>query len=409
MNSMAREFVGLQAVSAPATAAGEGIAHLEPVRAIGPIEAQWREFERSAVGHIFQSVDFVRTWLETVGAERGVQPLFVVGRSRCGRVLCILPFGVRRAFGARQIEWLGAEHADYHCGLFDRDFLAGLAERPERTSTFVAGVVDIIGGEADVVHFHRQPAVLDGMPNPFARYRPLRHAASSHETHLGPCWNSYYRGKRNSGSRRHDRAKLRNLETLGPIRFIDATSAEDIERVMAVLFEQKTQMLSEHGVAGFFASSAVKEFYTALARQAFPRGPSHIAALECGGKIVATNWGLVRGNRYYYVMHSFADGTVSRFSPGRHLMLHLMEWCTQRGIDVFDFTIGDESFKGQWCEKSTPLYDSVATLGLAGLPRALALRSGKPIKRMVKASPAMHAAAQRVRRYLPSGRLRSAV
>ncbi len=406
MNSIAREISGLEPVAARRAAAAE-IADLDLVRVIQPIEVAWRQFEPDAVGHVFQTVEFVRGWLDTVGAERGIRPLFVVGRSRCGRMLCILPFGVRRTFGVRRIEWLGAEHADYHCGLFDRDLLASLAATPERASKFVANVVDIIGGEGDVLHFHRQPAIIDGMPNPFARYRSLRHAASSHETHLGPCWNSYYRARRNSSSRRRDRAKLRNLEAIGPVRFIDAMGGEDIDRVMATLFEQKTQTLSERGAAGFFASSAVKEFYTALAHRTFPDGPSHVAALECNGEIVATNWGLVRANRYYYVMHSFAGGAAARFSPGRQLMLHLMKWCTGHGVEVFDFTIGDETFKDQWCEKSAPLYDSVAPLSLSGVPGALALRSGKPIKRMVKASPVMHAAAQRVRRHWLSGRVRS--
>jgi len=406
MSSVAREFAGPAPVAAT-SAAGSEIAELDLVRAIQPIEAAWRAFEPDALGHVFQTVEFVRGWLDTVGAERGIQPLFVVGRDRHGRMLCILPFGVRRIVGGRRIEWLGGEHADYHCGLFDRDFLRRLAAAPERAAKFVASVVDILGGEADVLHFHRQPAVIDDVSNPFARYRPLRHATSSHETLLGPCWNSYYRAKRNSSSRRHDRAKLRNLEAIGPVRFIDVTGAEDADRVMAALFEQKTQTLSEHGAAGFFASDAVKAFYTALARQPYPNGVSHVAALECNGEIVATNWGLVRGNRYYYVMHSFTDGAAARFSPGRHLMLHLMEWCTGHGVEVFDFTIGDEAFKDQWCESNAPLYDSVAALSLFGLPGALVLRSGKPIKRMVKASPVMHAVAQRVRRHLSSGPTRS--
>jgi CelD/BcsL family acetyltransferase involved in cellulose biosynthesis len=405
---VADEIAGVKPVLARSANAIE-VAHLDLTRAIGTIESDWREFENDAVGHVFQTVDFIRCWLETVGAERGVAPLFVVGRSRCGRVLCVLPFGVRRTLGARRLEWLGAEHADYHCGLFDRNFLRRLAEAPELAVKFVADVAGILEREADVLHFHRQPASIDGLPNPFAGYRSLRHAASSHETRLGPCWSSYYRKKRNSSSRRHDRSKLRNLDAIGPVRFVEATRADDIDRVMAALFEQKTHTLSEHGLAGFFASDAVQAFYTALARRPFPAGPAHVAALELNGKIIAANWGLVRGNRYYYVMHSFADGAAARFSPGRHLMLHLMEWCTRHGVEVFDFTIGDEAFKAQWCEASAPLYDSVAALSLSGLPGAVVLRSAIPIKRMVKASPIMHAAAQRVRRHLPGGRARFVV
>ncbi len=138
------------------------VARLDMVRAIDMIEADWRAFEGDAAGHVFQTADFVRCWLETVGTERAVAPLFVVGRSRSGRILCVLPFGVRRTFGVRRIEWLGAEHADYHCGLFDRDFLRRLAEAPASAANFVTEVIGMLEREAAVLHLHRQPATIDG-------------------------------------------------------------------------------------------------------------------------------------------------------------------------------------------------------------------------------------------------------
>jgi CelD/BcsL family acetyltransferase involved in cellulose biosynthesis len=87
-------------------------------------------------------------------------------------------------------------------------------------------------------------------------------------------------------------------------------------------------------------------------------------------------------------------------------MYQLMQWCIARGIDVFDFTIGDEDFKEQWCEATLPLLDSVAALNPGGAPLALALRSGKAAKRVIKTSPTLRGVAEEVRRRLPFNRHR---
>jgi CelD/BcsL family acetyltransferase involved in cellulose biosynthesis len=65
---------------------------------------------------------------------------------------------------------------------------------------------------------------------------------------------------------------------------------------------------------------------------------------------------------------------------------------------VFDFTIGDEGFKTQWCEESFPLADGATAVSVVGLPLAASLRSFKTARRLIKSRPAMLAAANMVRR-----------
>ena len=73
------------------------VARFEIVAGPAAIEAEWRAFEATAIGHVFQAFDFVTTWLATVGAARRVRPAIVVGRGRDGTILCLLPFGIRAA------------------------------------------------------------------------------------------------------------------------------------------------------------------------------------------------------------------------------------------------------------------------------------------------------------------------
>jgi CelD/BcsL family acetyltransferase involved in cellulose biosynthesis len=377
-----------------------GVAEIRIFGDVVPLQRAWRSFEKTAAGHVFQSFDFVSAWLATVGRARGIEPLIVVGFDGAEEILFILPFCVTKRLGRRHLEWLGAEHADYNCGLFDREFLANRGG-----TQLTEAVTALLSDRADLCDFRRQPEALDGLPNPFASFSALRHCHTSHETHLGTSFESYYLSKRDSSSRRHDRGKLKRLEALGDVRVkTDLTSAET-ERAMAVLFEEKERNLGERGAGGFFRSDAVKRFYLKLADRPHPDGPCHLATVECGGEIVAVNWGLVHGKRYYYVMHAFASQSpAARFSPGRLLLHGLMQWCIGSGIEIFDFTIGDEAFKRQWCEVSAPLSDSVAALNGRGAALAVGLRSAKAARRFIKDRPALRSVAQEIRRRLPSGR-----
>ncbi|MEJ2721498.1 MAG: GNAT family N-acetyltransferase, partial [bacterium] len=72
---------------------------------------------------------------------------------------------------------------------------------------------------------------------------------------------------------------------------------------------------------------------------------------------VTTHWGMIHQKRFYYYMPSLASARWRRYSPGRLLLCHLFEWCFDNGIEVFDFTIGDEPYKQDWCDEETLLYE----------------------------------------------------
>lgn len=63
-------------------------------------------------------------------------------------------------------------------------------------------------------------------------------------------------------------------------------------------------------------------------------------------------------------MPSYEGGDWRRFSPGRLLNEYLIEWSFSNGINVFDFGIGDEDYKKDYC-------DVVVRLSQAMIPRTV--------------------------------------
>lgn len=401
MHTIAVEFSRAPAVPQEGAAPAFDSGDLAIATGLAGLESEWRALEASAAGHVFQTYDFLAAWFAHVGAAQGVAPRIVVGRCRRGTTLFLLPFAVRRWLGRAMVEWAGGDQADYQGGLFAPSYLAALGAGAGRGRSLVDRVVELLKGEADILHFRRQPALIGGLPNPFAAFRPIPHAVRSHHTRLGADWDAYYHAKRNSASRRADRAKLHRLAAAGEVRFFDATTPAEARRVMDALFRQKAGAFSSLGIPNFLACPGVEEFCRSVAENPWPKGPSHLAAVEVGGEIVAANWGLVSADRYYYVLHSYERGPASRDSPGRQLMYYLMRWSIDRGIGLFDFTIGDEDFKSQWCEETADLFDSVVALGPRGLDLALLLRAAKAGKRRIKADPRARALFEALRRLAP--------
>jgi CelD/BcsL family acetyltransferase involved in cellulose biosynthesis len=46
-----------------------------------------------------------------------------------------------------------------------------------------------------------------------------------------------------------------------------------------------------------------------------------------------------------------------RYGPGAAHLMEIMARAIERGCTIFDFTIGDEPYKRDWCEERQALYD----------------------------------------------------
>ena len=369
---------------------------------IASLETAWRQFEAAAVGHVFQTYGFVSAWCAHIAPAEGIEPVFVTGATEDGRLLYLLPLGIRRKLGSRTVEWLGGDQADYLGGLFDADYLARLSANRTAFDAFVAGFVEAIGG-ADLLHFTKMPADYRGTPNPFLQAKTYPNANGAHATRLEPDWDTYYKSRRKSGWRRTDRSKERQLAELGDLSFVIADDAARLDEILDTLFDQKREGLARIGVDDMFAPPGVRDFYRQLAHDSLAdKGSAQISALYCGDRIAAANYGLIFGDTYYYVLHSYDLDAFADKSPGRQLMYRLMQWSFDNGLTLFDFTIGDEAYKDKWCEVSLDLVDAAMPLTAKGNVSSGAFRLWERTKRQIKNNETLWSAAVGVRKALLS-------
>ena len=67
----------------------------------------------------------------------------------------------------------------------------------------------------------------------------------------------------------------------------------------------------------------------------------------------------------------------------------LMRCAIERGFRKFDFSVGNERYKYEWCDRELKLYDHIAVLTVRGAVAALPTIAARQIKAWIKANPTL--------------------
>lgn len=372
---------------------------------IGAIEAAWRALEAHALLTPYQAHGWVKPFVETVGAVERLDARFVLVKATSGETLAILPLVVTRRHGIRFAEFIGGKHANYHMGLFARDFAARLDRDAARP--MLQEVAAAIGG-LDAFIFVNQPVLWDGVANPLAALAAGPSPSGAYKLALTP-------GDADGSLRRsmssHAHKKLKNkrnrFNSFGPSEVVRAREPDQIARVIDAFLKQKAARFAMMGVPDPFAPPAIRRFLEQGA-QGCGEGPPvlELYSLDVAGQSVATYVGAVQGGRFSGMATSFAmDSEVAKTSPGEILLIDLIKLKCREGITVFDLGVGEARYKTTICNERDDLVDSFLPLTAKGHAFAWFSRAKREAKRRIKASPLALKLAHRVSGWLrrPAG------
>jgi CelD/BcsL family acetyltransferase involved in cellulose biosynthesis len=382
-------------VTRSANAAQRGSIALTLHNDLAAAERDWRDLERNGDCTPFQSFDWLAAWQRHVGALTGAMPAIIVCR-RGAEILFLLPLAVERGTWARRLTFLGQDLCDYNAPLLARDFSRVLTG--DQFSALWRESLCVIQSRAalrhDMVVLEKMPKTVGRQQNPMLALDVQLNPSGAYETALGADWEAFYTEKRSSATRRRDRTKLKKLGELGDVRFAEP-SGDEIATTLDLLIAQKSKSFARMGVPNMFARPGYPEFFRDLALSS--RSLVHLSRLDVGETFAAVNLGLTFGDCYYHILASYDDGEVSRFGPGAAHLRELLQHAIRRGCKRFDFTIGDEPYKRDWCETEQQLFDHSAAVTLRGFPAAAAALAWGRAKRAIKHSAPLWNLALRVR------------
>lgn len=355
---------------------------------ITALAERWRAFEATALVTPYQSYDWIRPFVETIGAAHGMVLRYALMQGNDGELRALLPLVITRRSGFRFAEFIGGKHANYHMGLYAPGFAAQLDAA--LTARMLTEIGEAIGG-LDAFAFVNQPVIWQGVANPAAQLA------------AGPSPSRAYKlaliaGDGDATLRRsmssHARKKLKNkhsrFKDFGPSTLTRATTSSEAARIIDAFLAQKAERFRAMGVPDPFAEPAMRAFLERAAVDDSSGRPAiELYALDLAGTCVATYVGAIQGDRFSGMATSFdmASETV-KTSPGELLLSELIRLKAREGVAVFDLGVGEARYKTTFCDDHDGLVDSFLPLTFKGRVFARIARTKRDLKRRIKRSPA---------------------
>lgn len=354
--------------------------------------ATYSGFARDAVFAPAQSPDWVSGWLEATHPDAVVAMLAVQGQ-----IVFALALEVCQEGPFRVARFLGGKHANGNFPASDRTWLAtaSAAEVQKIIAATRAARPDI-----DMVAFERLLSNFDGQPNPLLSLpsTPSPNIALAVELDGGfEAVLGRTPGKKKK-SKRH-RSQERKYDAVGGARRVVATTEAETDAMLDAFFAMKEQRFAAMGIADVFAPPEVRSFFRGLfasaLRQEEPAFVLH--GLEAAGKYRAVTGSSRTGSRLICEFGAIADDDLAYISPGEFLFFDNIEEACVQGFGIYDFSVGDEPYKRQWCNLEIRHADVLVPLTAKGRIYALGIKAISRLKAAIKGNHALWALVKRLR------------
>lgn len=303
---------------------------------------EWRDLlARSDSALLFQTYEFVTTWLEHFWQGKALVFLFV---RRDGRLVALAP--------------LLADDAGRFC-CPGSTVLPGDDDFAIRADFLYSGdpteVLDAVvrhlrstreGVRLTLKHVPLSSPLLKGLPAVASQHGLAmftREAWTSPVVCFQGNWEAYLRS-RPSDFRTELRRKTRKIEAAGTVTYITASTPAECVGAFEDISVIETNCW-KHSIGGSLTRRPrLEHFLRALAQCCAERGWLRLHFLCLDAKPIAHVYGFVFRNEYY-AFHTSFDDSYRQLSPGAVLFGQALRDTCERGLRTFDFLGGQERWK----------------------------------------------------------------
>lgn len=357
----------------------------------------WRQLARTGFGNPYQTPDWLVAWSRTLGDERHIEPVIVVGRLQ-GKPVVVLPLGLQRTAGTATLSFLGHGHGNQNTGVWDPRFYADVSN--ERMRMLLTDVCT--ERRADMLVLQNVPEDWQGRKHPLVLADAIPSPSPIFVRNLPVDFDTLFRDTHSKSSRKNLLRKQRHLQEVDGYRVSRAETEQDIRRALNAFLEQRTRRAQEAGIPNAFSSSTSERFLElvlGLDADDETRATLDLWFLEADEKIRATYLCARHGGTVYAYSNSVAHDELLPNSPGLVLIKEIIEQaCEDDSISALDLGLGEERYKTAWADP-VALRDSSLALSFKGVVRKNAETLRLQAKTAVRNSEVLWPLVKRVRKW----------
>lgn len=359
------------------------------------VESEWRRLESLARNSLHQGFGWCLAWIEAHGNE----PAIVRGIAG-DRTLFLLPLEIVREKGVRIARFPGDRFNNINTGLFDADLAAPDAEELQN---FAHALRIALEDKADLVVLENIPLRWRGIAHPLAGLATIENQNHSFQLPLFANFEATLAQLNAKSRRKKFRSSARKLEAIGGYDHVTATGHGEKHALLDLFFRQKSERLRMFGLPDVFQPAETRDFFHRLLDVPMDSNdtPLVLHAVRLRGEHeghVPAIAGLSRKGDHIICQFSSIDESICpEASPGELLFWLMIEQSCREGAAIFDFGIGDQPYKRNWCSQETVQHDILLPLTWKGsLARPLLIGVTRA-KAAIKQNPHLYALMQRWR------------
>jgi len=327
------------------SAAGEPALLVDVVAASAELEFEWSGLvlETQSAGLFVSPL-----WATNYGRHRkraGVVRCYVVGRTRTGRLVGIVP--MVRGFGSFRASCAAGEYeSDWCCDpSYARAFLtraAGALSRQSRWWLYIA--LNVIRESSPLLAAVRE-LQRDGQVR--CQFRPgydipylITDRAGADALDIP---DRKYRGEL--------RRRRRKLEEMGKLRFQEVRDLTGLDAALEQFIRVEASGWKTRAGSAIASEPDAWEFWRHLAHAAASAGVLRLHLLWLNDQVVSGQLGIVWGDRYHCLKLGF-DEQYRTLGPGALMTLHAIQTCLDDpAIRVYDFAGPRQAYMLNWTDR----------------------------------------------------------
>jgi CelD/BcsL family acetyltransferase involved in cellulose biosynthesis len=357
------------------------------------LAAEWQRLEERASITPYQRYDYLAAWSRHAALTDGIEPCIGAVRDENDDLVMLLPLGVTHG-RPRKAAYLGGTHTNLNMPLVVPAFLDTMPR---------GGLRAILNdycrkARVDSLVLRHQPSSWRGRAHPFLTlpHLPASEVVKRLIFHQGPA--SPLDRILSVKARARLRRKEKRFAEVGA-RFVQATTDQEIDGLLAFFLEQKARRLAALGERNAFLAAGAADFVREAAKAARRSVDGfRLSALLIGDHPIAIRGTLRHGGHLSFVLQSFdTEHPMAKLSPGDVLLARVVEAAVAGGVTEFDFGLGETGYKQTWSNESVHMFDSVLPMTALGHAHVAALEARQTMVQVVKQHRPLYSMLKRAR------------
>ncbi len=303
------------------------------------LKKDWCQLEKKNNLIIFQTYKWNENWIKFNKIEYMVMIFIVYDNNE---PIAIFPFYKQKKFFFNILRWIGNDVSDYPGPIIDSNYF--------RKNFFFDNIwkeiILKIKFECDLIYLDKQTDHKTLFNNPLKNFLKCTKYGVNYGINLSG-WETILKDK--NKSIQQYRSKKKKLSSLGNFEFIyNVNNLIDKKNLISDMIKWKKKNKKKQ----IFINTFVDEYYFNFLNH----DNILISALKLDGKFIAGILGYKLNNNYYFLLPSYkVEDKTFKLSPGRILLIDLINFLYEKKFNFFNFCDGNQQYKKEWSNEKINL------------------------------------------------------